>query len=167
MTQDFFDKARVYAAVGLVLAGLCTIAGSALDWVTIVERQVAEDVDFGPGTEDIEPGQGRPFTGLEARDGWYTLAAGVVVVVAAGLLVAKKRSSYAWLAFWAAMVIGGIAFADYRGIGDVTAAISQRMEVGAEARPAIGLTLVAAGAMVGLISAVGAVAATPSAGAET
>ena len=158
---DFFDKARMFAAVGLVLAGLCGIAGSVLDWAVITERQVAENVDFGEATDEIEAGQGKPFTGLEARDGWYTLAAGALVIVAAGLLLATKRSGYAWLAFWASVLAGGIAFADYRGLGDAAAAISQRMDVGAEANAGPGLTLVAAGAMLGLISAVAAVAATP------
>ncbi|MDQ4026251.1 MAG: hypothetical protein M3217_12310 [Actinomycetota bacterium] len=158
---DFLDTARRFAAAGLVLAGLCGVVGSVLDWAVITEREVAEDVDFGESTGEIEPGQGKPFSGVEARDGWFTLAAGLVIVMAGVALVVTRRGGYAWLAFWASVVTGGIAFADYRGLGDVTAAISQRMEVGAEARPGIGLTLVAAAAMLGLISAVAGVAATP------
>ncbi|MDQ3915900.1 MAG: hypothetical protein M3323_11345 [Actinomycetota bacterium] len=160
---DFFDKARRFAVAGLVVAGACGIAGSFLDWAVITERQVAEDVDFGESTGEIEAGQGDPFTGIEARDGWFTLAASVATIAAAVALVATRRSGYAWLAFWASVLTGGIAFADYRGLGDVAAAISRRMEVGAEARPGVGLTLVAAGAMLGLISSVAGVAATPRA----
>ncbi|HEV2757777.1 MAG TPA: hypothetical protein VG318_18610 [Actinomycetota bacterium] len=158
---DFFDRARLFAAAGLVLAGLCGIAGSVLDWAVITEREVAEGVDFGESAGEIEPGQGEPFSGVEARDGWFTLVAGLVTLMSGVVLVVTKRGGYAWLAFWASVVTGGIAFADYRGLGDVGAAISQRMEVGAEARPGIGLTLVAVAAMLGLISAVGGVAATP------
>ena len=157
----FFDKARRVAAAGLIVAGLCGIAGSVLDWAVITEREVAENVDFGEDAGEIEAGQGEPFTGIEARDGWFTLAAGTLTLLAAALLLFTKRSGYAWLAFWCSVLTGGIAFADYRGLGEVTAAISQRMDVGAEARPGIGLTLVAIAAMLGLISAVAGVAATP------
>lgn len=160
-TQDFFDRARAFAVAGMVLAGACGIVGSMVDWVTIRERQVADDVDFGAATGEIEPGQGKPFTGIEARDGWFTLIAGLVVIFCSGMLFLTKRGGFAWIAFWASVVVGGIAFADYRGVGEVTAAISQRMDVGAEAVPAIGLTLVAAAAMLGLISSVAGVAATP------
>jgi hypothetical protein len=158
---DFFDNARRFAAAGLVLASLLGIAGSVLDWAVITERTVAEDIDFGESTAEIEAGQGEPFTGVEARDGWFTLFAGLVMLMSAVVLLVTKRGGYAWLAFWAAVVTGGIAFADYRGLGDAAAAISQRMEVGAEARPGIGLTLVSVAAVLGLVSAVAAVAATP------
>lgn len=158
---DFFDRARRFAAAGLVLAGLCGIAGSVLPWAVITEREVAEDVDFGEDAGEIEAGQGEPFTGVEARDGWFTLVAGLVTLMSGIALVVVKWAGAAWLAFWASVVTGGIAFADYRGLGDAAAAISQRMDVGAEAEPGIGLTLVAVAAMLGLVSAVGGVAATP------
>jgi hypothetical protein len=160
---DFFDKVRRFAAAGLVVAGLCGVAGSVLDWAVITEREVADNVDFGEDAGEIEAGQGEPFTGIEARDGWFTLATGILMIVGAALLVLTRRTGYAWLAFWASVLTGGIAFADYRGMGDVTAAISQRMDVGAEARPGVGLTLVAVAAVLGLVSAVAGVAATPRA----
>ncbi|MFN2587383.1 MAG: hypothetical protein ABR613_04595 [Actinomycetota bacterium] len=161
--RDFLDRARAFAAAGLVAAGSLAVAGSFLEWARIVERDVAENIDFGEATDEIEPGQGEPFTGLEARDGWITLGAGLLTAFSAGALLLTRRGGYAWLAFWASVVTGGIAFADYRGLGDAAAAISRRMEVGAEARPGIGLTLVAAAATLGLISSVGGVAATPRA----
>ena len=164
MPHNFFDKARVFAASGVLLAGLCAVAGSALDWVVIKERQVAEDADFGPETGEIEPGQGTAFRGIEDRDGWITLGGGGALVAAAVLLVLRRRSGYAWIAFWVSLLIGGIAFADYRNISDLEDAptgIERRQEVGAEARPAIGLTVVTAAGMLGVISAVGGVAATP------
>jgi hypothetical protein len=162
-SPDFFDKARRFAAAGLLVAGSCAIVGSILDWVVITERQVAEDVDFGEDG-DIEPGQGEAFAGVEDRDGWLTLGGGIGLVAAAMTLAFVPRPGYAWLSFWVSVAIGGIAFADYRavaGAGERTVGIVGRQGVGAEAQPAIGLTLVAVAAVLGLISAVAAVAATP------
>jgi hypothetical protein len=162
---DFFERARRFAAAGLVLAGLCAVTGSFLDWAVITEREVAEDIDFGVETGEIEPEQAEPFAGIEDRDGRLTLAGGIVLVVAAVLLLVQRRSGVAWFAFWVAVMIGGIAFADYRSVSpDDEAApggIAQRQELGGEAQPGPGLTIVAAGAMLGVISSVGAVAATP------
>lgn len=165
MPSDFFDKARRFAAAGIVLAGLCAVAGSFLDWAVITERQVAPNVDFGEDAGEIEPGQGEAFAGIEDRDGRLTLAGGIGLIAAAAALVAGKRSSFAWLAFWIALAIGGIAFADYRTVSDndegAPRGILIRHEVGSEATPGPGLTLVAAAGMLGVISAVGGVAATP------
>lgn len=164
MPSDFFDKARRFAAAGIVLAGLCAVAGSLLDWVVITEREVASNVDFGEETDELEPGQGEPFTGIEDRDGQLALAGGIGLIAAAIALVVRKRTSFAWLAFWVALAIGGIAFADYRTVAEDDSApsgILLRHEVGAEASPGPGLTLIAAAGMLGIISAVGGVAATP------
>lgn len=163
--SDVFDKARRFAAAGIVLAGLCAIAGSFLDWAVITERQVAENVDFGEETDEIEPGQGEAFAGVEDRDGRLTLVGGIGLIVAAVALVLRKRTTFAWLAFWVSLAIGGIAFADYRTVSQNEAGaprgILLRHEVGAEANPGAGLTMVAAAGMLGIISAVGGVAATP------
>ena len=165
MPQNFFDKARRFAAAGIVLAGLCTITGSLLDWAVITEREIAEDVDFGEAVDLVETGQGEGFRGIEDRDGKLTLAGGVALVAAATLLLVRRRSGMAWAAFWIAVVIGGIAFGDYRSVSpdddEAPGGIAGRQELGAEAQPGPGLTLVAAGAMLGVISSVGAVAATP------
>jgi hypothetical protein len=164
MPPDFFDKARRFAAAGLVLAGLCAITGALVDWVVITERDVAENIDFGEDTEEIEAGQGEPFAGIEDRDGQLTLAGGVGLIAAAVALVVRKTTGVAWLAFWVALAIGGIAFADYRTVSSGDTAprgILLRHEVGAEASPGPGLTLTAAAGMLGIISAVGGVAATP------
>lgn len=164
MPSDFFDRARRLAAAGIVLAGLCAITGSFLDWAVITERGVAPNVDFGEQTDDIEPGQGKAFAGIEDRDGRLVLAGGVGLIAAAAALVARKRSTFAWLAFWVSLAIGGIAFADYRTVSendDAPRGILLRHEVGVEASPGPGLTIVAAAGMLGIISAVGGVAATP------
>lgn len=156
---DFFDRARAFAAAAMLLAGALAIVGSALDWVTITKRDVVAGTDFGD--EEVEPGQGQAFQGLDDRDGRYILIAGVVVIASAIALLVRKRSGAAWLGFIAAMVVGGIAFADYRCIGNNTCALSQRMDVGTEARPAVGMTLVAAAGIIGVVASVAGVAATP------
>ncbi|HEX2293766.1 MAG TPA: hypothetical protein VHN37_00475 [Actinomycetota bacterium] len=163
----FFDKARRFAAAGLVLAGLCTIAGSFLDWAVITERRVAENVDFGEEAGDIEAEQGEPFRGVDDRDGRLTLAGGVALVGLAVALVVRKTTGVAWTAFWVSLAIGGIAFADYRTVSENESAprgILLRHEVGVEASPGTGLAIVAAGGMLGVISSVGGVAATPREG---
>lgn len=164
MPQDFFDKARRFAAAGIVLAGLCAITGSLLDWAVITEREVAQDIDFGAETDDIEPEQGRPFQGVDDRDGKLTLGGGVVLIACAALLLVRKRSGFAWLAFWVSLLVGAIAFADYRtisGAHERIAGVAGRQGVGAEARPGPGLTIVTAAGMLGIVSSVGGVAATP------
>lgn len=160
----FFEKARRFAAAGIVLAGLCAIAGSFLDWAVITEREVAENVDFGEETDEIEPGQGEAFRGIEDRDGVIVLAGGVGLIATAVALVARKRTRFAWISFWVSLAIGGIAFADYRTVSlddEAPRGILIRHEVGAEASPGPGLTMVAAAGMLGIISSVGGVAATP------
>lgn len=160
--SDIFEKGRAIAVAALVAAAAAAIVGSFLDWVTITERpEVASDIDFGGQTVD-EPAFSEPYTGLEARDGWIVLGAGLALLVAAIGLAVHKRRVYAVLAFIAAMVAGGIAFADYRGIGDVTSGISDRMDIVGDPEPAIGITLVAVGAVVALVGAVTALVSTPT-----
>lgn len=164
MPTDFFDKARRFAAAGIVLAGLCAITGSFMDWAVITERQIAPDVDFGDATDELEPGQGQAFKGIDDRDGRLTLIGGIALVACAVALLVRKKTGSAWLAFWVALAIGGIAFADYRTVSENKEAptgILLRHEVGVEASPGPGLTLIAASGMLGVISSVGGVAATP------
>lgn len=164
MPSDFFDKARLFAAAGIVLAGVCAIAGTFLDWAVITERQIAPDVDFGEETTELEVGQGEPFAGIEDRDGRLVVMGGIGLIAAAAALVVRKTTGFAWLAFWVSLAIGGIAFADYRTVSDNDQAprgILLRHEVGTEATAGPGLTMVAAAGMLGIISAVGGVAATP------
>ncbi|MDQ4124159.1 MAG: hypothetical protein M3134_00970 [Actinomycetota bacterium] len=164
MPSDFFDKARRFAAAGIVLAGLCAIAGSFLDWAVITERQVAPNVDFGEETDEIEPGQGQAFRGIDDRDGRLTLVGGIALIAAAVALLVRKKTGTAWVAFWVSLAIGGIAFADFRTISSNDSAprgILIRHEVGAEASAGPGLAVVAAAGMLGVLSSVGGVAATP------
>lgn len=152
--SNFLDKARGVAAAGMIAAGAAAILGSLLDWVTIE----APALFTGAPSE--------PFTGVEARDGWWTLGGGVVLVAASVLLTFRRRSLYPWLGFLTSLVIGAIATADYRAIGDVTSPLGRRMDVVGDAEPAIGLILVAVSALIGAIASLTGVAATPRQGPE-
>ena len=149
---DYFDRARTVAAMILLVAAAVVIIGSFLDWVTIT----------APPTEAGREQATEPFTGVEARDGWIVVGAGCVFAICALLLVARRRGFYAGLAFVASIVIGAIAFADYRGINDLRSAISERMDIVGDADPAIGIALVAAGAFAGMAGAILGLIATPS-----
>jgi LPXTG-motif cell wall-anchored protein len=148
---NYFDRARGVAVAILIAAAVAAIIGSLLEWVTITP----------PPTEAGRRQASEPFTGIEAGDGWYVIAAAVVLGLAAVGLYLRRRVLYAGIAFVAAIVIGAIAFADYRGIGEITSAISERMNVVGDADPAAGIMLVAAGAFAGLVGAVIGIVATP------
>jgi hypothetical protein len=151
--RDYFDNARVWAALGLVLAATLLIVGSFLDWVTIERLPEVVPADQAERAE--------PFSGLDIGDGFVTGGAGIVIAISAALLILKAKSSYAWLAFAAAIVGGGIAISDYRGIDQI---FEDVQGIGRGITPGAGLTMVAAGALVGLVSAVAGIAATPKKG---
>lgn len=162
--RDFFDKARLGAAIVLLASAGLAIAGSLLDWVSIGERpELVEGVQFE--SQEVEaPEKTEPLSGLEVRDGRWTLGGGLVLAVAAVALLIRKTSAWGWLAFAASLLIGGVAFADYRAV--TSTAFAQRMEelgleIFGERKPGIGLTMVAVAAVTGVIGAVGAVAASP------
>jgi hypothetical protein len=161
--RDFFEVARRWAAIALIAAGVLGVVGSMLDWITITVRpSLSQNIDFGTQREGIEtPKRTEPFTGLEAGEGYYVLGAGVVQAAAGALLLLRRRALYAWLGLLAAVVVGAIAFADFRGVGDLSSSISRRMEIVGRARPALGLTLVAAAAFVGVLGAAAGIAASP------
>lgn len=145
--RDFFDKAREVVSMALFLAGALAIVGSLLDWVTF---SVAEQAVPGVRPSD-------PLSGLDVGDGKWVLGAGVVVILAAFLLVLRQSAGYAGLALIASIVIGAIGVSDFRGIGEVTAEVNL---VGVP-HAAIGLTLVVAAAIIGLIASIAGIAATP------
>jgi LPXTG-motif cell wall-anchored protein len=161
--RDFFDKARAWAVALMLAAGLACIVGSLLDWVTITARPELQEGAAFPGADNQPeaPRVTRPFTGIEAGDGWWSLAGGVVLVAAAALVYVRRRAGWGWLGVLAAVVIGAVTIADYRGIGDLSSSISHRMNIVGGAEPAIGLTLAVAGAIAGVIGSVAAIAASP------
>jgi hypothetical protein len=156
---DFFDRARVAAAVALVVTGALAIVGCFLKWVTF-------SLDEPAGTTTSQRPTA-PIAGTKVSDWKVVLVAGVLVIACALLLALRKRSFYAWVCFLASIVIGGIAVADYRGLGDPTSGFLRGLEhalhitIQGKAQPAIGLTLVAIAGVGGLIASVVGIAATP------
>jgi LPXTG-motif cell wall-anchored protein len=156
---DYFDRARKVAVGALLAASIAAITGSFLDWVTITERpRVRPGADFR-GQRIEEPRFSRPYTGVDARDGWIVVAGAGVLIVAATGLAARRRTG--WLAFTAAVVIGSIAFAAYRSVGDISSSISDRMEIVGDPEPAIGVMLVAAAGVAALLGSVLGIIASP------
>ncbi|CAN5564637.1 hypothetical protein BH24ACT26_BH24ACT26_00700 [soil metagenome] len=159
--HDFFDKARVWAVAVMVAAGIASIIGSTLAWVTITVRPELQE---GTRFEDDEleaPRITAPFNGLEARDGWWSLAGGVVLIAAGLALYLRRRAGWGWLGVLGAVTIGAVGIADYRGIGDLSSSISHRMDIVGGAEPGVGLTLVVAAAITGLVGSVAGIAASP------
>jgi LPXTG-motif cell wall-anchored protein len=148
--QDFLDRARSVAASVLFAAGLAAIVGSLLDWVTI------DPPSRLPSEESADP-----YTGIEARDGWWVILGAIVVMGSAALLVIRQRALFGWTSFLVWIAIGAIAIADYRGVDDLSSDISRRMNRAGDIDPGLGLTLVAASALVGVIASVAGVAASP------
>ena len=149
--RDVFDKARVWAAAGLVLAATLLIVGSFLDWVSVEHLPETVPADQAERAE--------PFNGFDVGDGYVTGGAGIAIAFCAAMLVVRTRSSFAWAAFVSAMIAGAIAMSDYRSIDQV---FEDFQGIGKGISPGIGLTLVAAGALLGMVSAIGGAAATPN-----
>ena len=149
-TRDTFDRARSMSAAFLVAGGAAVILGTVLDWVTVEEPTIVP-ADQIPALE--------PFTGLETRSAPYLLIAAGAVILLALLVVVRHKLIYAWGAFLASMVIGAIAFQNYRGINEL---FYEQMDRIGDPSPAVGLMLVVAGAVVGLIAGAAAIAAIPS-----
>jgi hypothetical protein len=145
--REFFDKARGWVSAGLFFAGALAIVGSLMDWVTFTVTEQAL-----PGARPSDP-----RSGLDVGDGRVVIGAGVVLIVAAFLLVLRRRAAYAGLAMLASIVIGAIGVSDYRGINDLAAGIGF---VGIP-HAGLGLTLVVVASILGLIAAIAGVAATP------
>lgn len=136
----------------MFIAGVVAIIGAAIDWVTVSPPEILPAA---------EADRAVPFTGLEARDGWWILGGGVILVVCAVELVLRRSSGYAWLAFVVSIVVGGAAIAAYRAVGDSSSALVRRMDRVGELDPAAGVYLVATAAVLGLIAAVIGIAASP------
>ena len=153
--KSYFDRARAGASASMLAAGAAAVAGTFLEWVTIVPpERVPDDQAKRVAT----------FTGVETSDGWIVLIAAGVILLSAFLIVVRKRSLYGWLGFFSSMLIGGVALADYRGIEKL---FYDEMNRIGDPSPAFGLTLVAASALVGIIASVIGVAASPAPEAES
>lgn len=158
---NVFDKARRAAVIVLLIAGATTVAGSLLNWVSITRPPLVGGVDFGDNNDKVVRQASEPFTGVEASYGYYSLAGGIILVLGAVLLQARRRGKYAFVSFVSSMLIGGIALVAYRQIADRTSVLYLKMDIEGIARPALGLTLVTIGAITGLLASVAGYAATP------
>jgi hypothetical protein len=161
--RDFFDVARAWASAVMLAAGAAAIVGSTLDWVSITLRpELRPGTTFqGEANRPESPRITKPFSGLEARDGWWSLAGGVALAGAGVLLFVRGRAAWAWVGVLGSVLIGSIAMADYRGIGDLSSSISHRMDIVGAAEPGLGLTLVVGAAIAGLVASVAGIAASP------
>lgn len=147
----------------MIAAGTAIGIGSVLEWVSLSDvPDRAEDADFG-SEEDFADERQRtePVSGTETPYGINALVAGVVLIAAALILVVRRRGKWAWLGFLAAVVAGGLAITAYRAIADISSPLNQELDLVGRARPSFGLTLVATGAIAGLVASVGGVIATP------
>jgi hypothetical protein len=160
---DFFDRARTVAVAIMIAAGAAVAIGSFLEWVSLSDVPARdEEADFG-SEEDFadEPQRTEPVSGTETPYGINALAAGAVLIAAALLLATRRRGKWAWLGFLAAVIAGGLAITAYRAIADTSSPLNQELDLVGRARPSFGLTLVAAGAIAGLVASVMGVIATP------
>ena len=148
-TRDIFDKARSVAAAFLVAAGAAVLLGTVLDWVTVKPPPIIP-IEQEPALE--------PFTGLETKSAPYLVIMAGAVIILALLMVTRKKLIYAWGAFLCSIVIGAIAFQNYRGIDELFYEQMQRI---GDPSPALGLTLVAAGGVIGVIAGAAGASAIP------
>jgi hypothetical protein len=147
----------------MIAAGAALAIGSFLDWVSLTDvPDRAEDANFG-SEEDFEGEEQRsePVSGTETRYGVTSMIAGIVLVSAAFMLLTRRRGKWAWLGFLASMVAGGLVISAYRAIADESSSLHRELDLVGRASPGFGLTLVAAGAITGLIASVGGVISTP------
>jgi len=147
----------------MIAAGAAVAIGSFLEWVSLSDvPDRDEDADFG-AEEDFEdePQRTEPVSGTETPYGINALVAGAVLIAAALLLLTRRRGKWAWLGFLAAVIAGGLAITAYRAIADTSSPLNQELDLVGRSRPSFGLTLVAAGAIAGLVGSVGGVIATP------
>lgn len=151
-STDFFDRARIVAATGMFAAGICAVAGAILEWVSITPP---------PRVPTDQLTRLKPFSGLEVTDGKVVLGAGIVLVLAAVRLLLKRTSGPATIGVLAAVLLGGIAFADFRQVTEPTSDLMRRMDrIGVDG-PGVGLVLVAVAAILGLITSVAGIASSP------
>jgi hypothetical protein len=158
---DFFERARRVAVAVLLAAGAACVIGGVLDWATL-ERcpEIVPGSNFDES--ELEDPPPCPVRGVDTTEGKIAIAAGFGTLAAAILLTLKVRGSYAWLALLTSVVAGSFAISAYRGIGDANSSISRRLGLIDAYEPGIGLILVAAAAVIGVLAAVGGIAATPA-----
>lgn len=152
---DFFDRARAVAAAGMLAAATACIVGSLLEWISIVRLP-----DVLP---ESEARRAHALTGIETGDGWWVVFLATIAANAALLLWVRRRSMWGWIGFLCSVVIGSIAISAYRGISEPGSGLLQQLDVVGELDHGLGLLLVLAGALLGVIFSLVGVAASPAA----
>ena len=157
---DFFERARRFVVAILLAVGAASVIGAVLDWA-VLERcpEILPGSTFDDAELDEPPPC--PVRGIDTTEGKVVVVAGFVTLGAAIMLTLRVRTGFAWLALASSVVIGSVAVASYRGIGDANSSLSRRLGLIDAYEPGIGLTLVAASAVIGIIAAAGGIAATP------
>lgn len=147
----------------MIAAGAAIVIGSLFEWVSLSDvPEPAEDADFGTGEAfDDEEQRTEPVAGTATPYGVNSIIAGVVLMASALVLLVRRRGKWAWFGFLSAVVVGGFAIASYRAIADTASPLYQELDLVGRASPGFGLTLVAAGAITGLVASVAGVIATP------
>ncbi|MFP5297598.1 MAG: hypothetical protein ACLGHL_01245 [Actinomycetota bacterium] len=150
---DFLDKARRAAVAGMLAAALAMVLGSFLDWISIVRLPKV--------LPESELQRAGAVTGTEAGDGWWVVILAAVLINAALLLWMKRKSFWGWVGFITSIVVGSIGIADYRAIARSGSPFLQQLDVVGEIDHGIGILLVLAGGLLGVIFSLVGVAASP------
>lgn len=137
----------------MLAAAAAGVIGAILDWVTILRLP-----NIIPASE-LQNSD--PVSGIETGDGWMVITLAVVLANAALLLWVKRSSIWGWLGFLSSVAIGAVAVADYRAISDKGSPFVQDLEVIGEFDHGLGLLLVLAGGLLGIIFSLVGVAASP------
>lgn len=137
----------------MIAAGLAAMLGTFLDWVSL---------RLPPAVPADQRDRTVPFTGMDTDDGKLILIGGMLLIAFGLALYLRRRSLWGWLGFLVSVIVGVIAVADYRAIGSATSDLAREMDVIGQPSPGVGITLVAAAALVGLITSLAGVAASPT-----
>jgi len=133
------DKAKQGAGL-MVLGGALLVIGSFLDW--------AEVSDPSSGLGDSE-------TGIGGGDGWFTLIFGAALLLVGYLIYAgQAANSPKWLGWlgWAGAVLG-LALAVFE-FTDINSDLDTIKALGLDGSLGIGVWLIIAGGVLGLIGAI-------------
>ena len=147
---DYFERARAVSVALLVLAGVLAIAGSFMDWTT--KGTIPDEARFQSGTPVIHDMLSDPVTGFDAGDGKVVIAAAAFVLVSAMLLAVTRQGRYGLVALLASVVIGAVAIAAYRALGDTASDFFRKLDLAGAIDPGIGLILVAIAGLLGVLA---------------
>ena len=157
---DYFARARAVAVTVLIAAGAACVIGAAMDWA-VLERCPEVQPGSTFDESELEEPPPCPVRGIDATEGRVAAVAGFLMMIGGTLLVMRGNPSFGWLALLASILAGSFAISAYRGVGDANSSISRRFGLIDAYDVGVGLTLVAAAAVIGIIASVASIAATP------